>query len=652
MVLVAAMTLVMLGGCGSQSGGGSGEEFVPRVVGLSSTELSVGQTLYIVGEDFVDVDQGKTVVTFDGTFRRDSDGKFESTSFTVAPLFDGVLQEDTELGGVPVDAGMNVLRLSRFGPFSVPFSATGDQTGTFSGKLTVRNYLKSGTVQESKEPLDVTVTVRPSIVIRKLEPFVGYNADGTPVMANCGAPALRALQNLPYVLEVEAIGFEPEFFIYDFYGINGKDKEEVSYSHKAAGKVDRVGDPASGNLIVFNAVPEDTSFYYAAIRVAATVKGASGDFVETALPLSVHRALEFHMDQSTAVPAQYYQPQAMTGCIPGSIGSQVSYEESYTEERQNSVSVGVAKQWSSSHGTQQSTDWSEGVEETTSVSNESTQTWNHSEAETASESYGVDYQHSDSQSAAFSTSDGETWGWSYNEGTTNEEMQQKTGEIYGEVSGSITTQVGAEGSVPGFAKVSGSVSTEVGAMVGAKTGNTVGQTTGQHSDYGSSMESSSTSGEEYGSTTTDSVGESVDKSYALTSQDDVGGATSKTEASSSSKVYNFGGSTSVDDVVSVGDTETWDETWSSSTSHTTVVGTTNRIPVGKYGVYYRQTTRLVRKGQLYSHDLCGVRELMGELQFNEWTWAAGLAIGDECGGSTMPQPTTFPAAECVVPPCD
>jgi len=649
-LLGVVVSWMLVAGC-SEDPAGEGDPLVPRVVGLSTTDVAVGQTVYIVGENFVDLRDGHTEVTFEGTFRRDSDGKFEAAKITVNPLFDGVLKEDGEVGGVPVAQGMGVLRLSRFGPFAVPFTASGNESGTFSGTLTVRNVLMDGTVYQSEEPMDVTVTVRPSIVIRKLEPFVGFDDDGQPLYAGCGAPALRGLQKLPYVLEVEAVGFDPEFFMYNFYGINGKDKEEVSFTHKATGKVDSIGDPASGNLIVFNAVPENDSFYYAAIRVTATVKGAEGTFVETAIPLSIHRALEFHMGMKTAVPAQYYEPQPMTGCMPGAIGSQVSYSEASTESRQNAVSVGVAKSWSTSHGDTQSTNWSEGVSETTTTSSAVTDSWSHSEAETTAESYGVSYNHSDSQSAGFSTEDGESWDWSYNEGTTNEQMQQQMGEVFGEVSTSVSAEVSAKGSIPGFAEVGGKVGTEVGATVGAKTGQTVGEVSGQHSDYGSSMGGNHSESEQFGSTTTDSTGESIDKSYALASQDEIGGATTKSEASSSSKVYDFGGASSMSDVVTTGDTVSWDQTWTDSTSHTTVQETTNRIPVGKYGVFYRQTTRLVRVGQIYSYNLCGMRDLMGELQFNEWTWAAALAIGDECGGSVMPTPA-FPAAECVVPPCD
>lgn len=661
-LLVVLATMVVA--CGTETA----EEvnpLEPRVMGLtyleesngqakpamvSHLEVTVGQTVYVVGENFLDLAEGRTELVFDGTFQRDSDGKFEHTNFVVTPLYEGEVLEDSEVEGNPVQAGMEILRLSRFGPFQVPFTVNGDETGTFSGTLTARNVLQSGAVYESGKPVDVSIVVRPSIIIRKMEPFVGFKEDLTPVYAECGAPAIRALQNLPYVMEVEAVGFEPEFFIYEFAGINGDVTNQVKYTHQAKGKTDSVGDPQSGELVVFTDVPEDVSFYYAAIRVTATVKGQSGDFVETALPLSVHRPIEFHLGQSKSMVAQRYEPVPVSGCIKGGIGTEVTYAESHSESRQNAVSVGVTTSWSSAHGVTQQDSWSEGVSESTSISNSSSDNWSQSESESLGESYGVSYNHSDSQDASFSSTNGEDWGYSYNEGTDNQEMQATMGEIYGEVSSSVNVEVGAEGGVPGFGKVSGKVGTTVGASVGGKTGQTVGQTNGKHTDAGSSMGGNKSQTEGYGSTTTDSMGESMSQSYALTTQNQVGGTDTQTEAKSTSKVYNYGSSVGMSDVVTQGDQESWTETWSSTTTDQTLLSFSNRIPMNRYGVFYRQTTRNIRRAQIYSHNLCGVRELMGEMVFNEWTWAPELALGDICEGANAPASSM--KAECVIPPCN
>jgi hypothetical protein len=623
----------------------------PRILGLSETNLTVGQTVYIAGENFLRDADGRTELLFKGFYLRD-DGVSEDAEFVIAPLFDGEFTEPGYVGDIPVEEGTNLLRWSRFGPYAVPFTADGNKTGVFKGTLTARNLLNDGQTVFESEPTDVTLQVRPSIIIRRLEPFVGFQADGSPLYANCGAPALRAIHKLPYVLEVEAVGFKPEFFNYEFRGINGDPKDATKFSHATHGAtIDSIGDPESGQVIVFNEVPETEAFYWGALRITAPIAGTDGDFIETALPISVHRPMEFHLSTGKSRPAQYYEPVPVSGCIPGSLNNQVTYQESKSESRQNAVSVSISKSWNQSQTVSQTQDWSEGVSESHSVSNSKGESWSHSESESMEESYGYSVDHSESQSADYSTSDGERWGWSYNEGTDAQQMEAQMAEVYGEVSSSVNVEVSGEGSVPGFAKVGGKVGTTVGASVGGSKGQTVGSTVGTSTNKGSSMSGSHSESSSFGSTTTDSTGESVSQSYALTSQDQVGGSTDVTEASSTSKVYTLGGSGGISDAVSVGQQESWEETWVTTQTNDTLMSYSGKIPMGRKGVWYRQTVRYVREAQVYSFNLCGVRELMGSLSFNEWAWSPALAVGSECGGAVMPEPD-LPPAECVVPPCD
>ena len=650
--LVVLLPLLALTGCFGEAEDAEDNPLVPQVTGLSQTELAVGQTVYVAGKNFLAEEQGRTELIFKGFYLRD-DGVSEDAEFAIAPLFDGLFLEDSYVGDYPVAEGATVLRWSRFGPYAIPFSAEGNQTGVFKGTVVARNLMNDGVTVYDSEPTDITIEVRPSIIIRRLEPFVGFQDDGAPIYANCGAPALRALHKLPYILEVEAVGFEPAYFNYEFNRINGsEDGVLVKYSHATDGAhTDLIGDPDGGKLIMFNNVPEADSFYWATIRVTAPIEGTDGDFVETALPISVHRPMEFHMGDSKARTAQYYEPVAVSGCIPGTLNNQVTYQETKSESRQNAVSVSLSKSWTQSQEVSQSQNWSEGISESQTVSNSSGENWSHSESETATESYGVTMNHSESQSADYSTSDGENWGWTYNEGTSNEEMKAQMGELYGELSTAVNVEVSAEGSVPGFAKVGGKVGTTVGASVGGKTGKTSGETTGSNTNSGTNMSSSTSSSESYGSTTMDSEGESVTQSYALASQEQIGGSTEQSEANTNSKVYTLGGSGGVSEGLSVGEQETWAETWVTTQTDSTLINYSGKIPMGRYGVLYRQTVRNVRDAQVYSYNLCGVRELMGNLTFNEWAWSPALALGNDCGGSVMPE-SELPIAECVVPPCD
>ena len=648
-IIVAALATGLMVACGTEDEAGPESSLTPRLQGLLETDLVVGQTVYVAGENFLSQTEGHTELVFEGYFQPES-GQPQHTTFVTTPLYDGYLAGDENYGDVLLEAGTDLLRLSRFGPFQVPFTGDGNQLGTFKGTLTARNVLTDGTVRDS-DPVDVTINVRPSIIIRRLEPFVGFEADGiTPLDTGCGTPALRALHNLPYILEVEAVGFAPAYWNFEFTGVNGKNGELVSYGMEAVGQTSEVGSPKSGKMLVFNQVEDDAMFFYATIRINATIQGSSGDFVETALPISVHRPLEFRMADATSKVAQFYEPIPVTGCIPGTLAGHSTYAETKTEARQKAVSVSVSKSWTQSTVVSDIINWSEGISHTDSNSTAVGESWSHSESETASETYGVSYNHSDSNSVDFSSTEGEGWSYDYNKGTSQAEMEQKMGELFGQVSSSVNVEVSGEGSVPGFAKVGGKVGTTVGATVGGKTGQTVGQTVGSTTSEGSGMNGSKSESQGFGSTTTDSAGETMSDSYALTSQDQVGKQTNVTEASSDSKVYTVGGSGGISEGLSVGEQKTWAETWSTTESDTTLLSYSGLLPYGRYGTWYRQTVRYVRTAQVYSYDLCGVKTLMGNLNFSEFAWSPALAIDDSCDDGIIPV-SDLPPADCFVPPC-
>ena len=71
-----------------------------------------------------------------------------------------------------------------------------------------------------------------------------------------------------------------------------------------------------------------------------------------------------------------------------------------------------------------------------------------------------------------------------------------------------------------------------------------------------------------------------------------------------------------------------------------------RIPNGRCALIYRQTVRYVRTAQLYKHDLCGVRSLLSEMNFNEWSWSPNVALADNCEDE-LPK-SDLPAAECFL----
>ena len=183
--------------------------------------------------------------------------------------------------------------------------------------------------------------------------------------------------------------------------------------------------------------------------------------------------------------------------------------------------------------------------------------------------------------------------------------------MYGELSGSVTTGVSGEGSVPGFAKVGGKVETSVGAKVGAKNGQAEGQKSGSSSSYGEHLYESDSETTAYGSVTTEGQGESISGTYAVGSQTSINNTTSQTEASSENVTFQMGGSASVSDSTTEG-LRKLGETWVNTSSNSTLLSYSAKVPNGKCAYVFRQTVRYAKTAHLYSYDMCGVRSVIGK----------------------------------------
>jgi hypothetical protein len=642
----------------SELGGGT-----PTITKMQQSSLVVGEPLSFYGENFLGPHEGKTKLVFEGIYVwTDKDGKevVENVpGLVVAPLYDGEFEEDgsvlVEQGGnetqESVPAGTRVLRWNRFGPFDVPFTHEGNKTGVFKGTVSATNYHLDGTVDIDEDPSHVAIEVQPSVLITKLEPVVGLSAKKEIRTAQCDGPALRAHGGLPYILEVEAVGFEPTWFFYRLCGVNNKEgfvefDHQPVYHASAPGR-DRLGDPSwpawkKDEIVVFNPVSDTEEYSIAAIRI--TVIDANNNAYHTALPLSVIRPMHFYHDGDRKL-AEYYEPEVVHGPVPGAIGTVVTYAESQSETRQRGVSVGMSDNWTKGQAQTKNTDWSEGVSQTNSLSATNARGESHSEGESSQETYGSSYASSETNKVDFSSSTGTDWGWNKSESNSSEEFKSHMGEIYGDVSAEVSSSVTGEGSVPGIAKVSGTVGTKVGVSAGAKTGDTTGDRRGSQETSGSHMYESESESQAFGSATTDGRSESVSGTFGLTSQTNINSSTSATQAKSDSTTYQMGGSEGLAENYSVGSQKTWQETFVNSEAVTKSFSNSSKVPRGRCAVVYRQTVRYVRTAQLYTYDLCGVRELAGELSFNEWTWSPSIEIGDDCQGDSLPD-SSLPRAEC------
>jgi len=323
-------------GCTSDTGEGPGTINVaaPHVSALSTYEASVGTLVEVYGSDFLSASEGEMFLQFRGTYTAE----------------DGATTDvDSEFEAVAVNGG--TLRWTSFGPYQVPFGQGRDVAGTFEGTVGARAVLDDGTSLEDIEPIPVSFRVKPSLIVRELQ----------PVTANCGGPVQRALGGAGYRVAVEAVGFEPESFTYTIsFPTLGLDP--ISVRHAAGGRFDSVGEDGD---FVFPAVPADVLSYGAILTVQST--SSDGEEFVSAFAIGVHRPLEVYYNGNVAV-AEIFAPVPVSSCIPGGVnGRSVSYNESSTETRTRSYSVNWNENWLSSHTVASSSSQTVGLNETNGV---------------------------------------------------------------------------------------------------------------------------------------------------------------------------------------------------------------------------------------------------------------------------------------------
>jgi hypothetical protein len=88
--------------------------------------------------------------------------------------------------------------------------------------------------------------------------------------------------------------------------------------------------------------------------------------------------------------------------------------------------------------------------------------------------------------------------------------------------------------------------------------------------------------------------------------------------------------------------------WRIRSSDVIPSGTSGEVGADMFGVWYRQTSRMVRPGAIVAYDLCGHAQVTGEASFIDYAWDTSLAEGDQC--PPFPEPD-LPPAECYIAPC-
>jgi hypothetical protein len=476
--------------------------------------------------------------------------------------------------------------------------------------------------QDSIEVKSINIDIEPSIIV---ESFCATE--------NCVSLSGNIVQNTINTLSIKAFKIAPvkiEYIITTPY-------ETFQVDHEFNSPTD---EDWLDNL-VFNDVPLEISSYINSILIKAY--DIEGNVAETALPFKVVRPIEVkHFGKYEL--AETYEPVPVTGCIPGSIGNNVQYSESQSETKQNSVSITFSNNWSNSNSSSLNTSSSEGISvsetENTILSSSLSESETFGETETNSSSEGA------STNINFSSNDGETWGWNIGESETQGTGTSNTNSTNTGVNGSVTTGFSAEGKLPFIAKASGKVEVTAGVSAGWGNSNTQSANESNTASRGYSTSGTSQNGRSFGSANNESRSHSLSGSYVLSSS--TSNTITESSGSSSGRVWNMSESIGSGKIVSEGNSETLSETIVTSSTSSTTFSYSAYIPRGRYGVFYRQTSRYVKLSEVITYDLNGFPSHAGYIIMNSWAWAPELSIDNSC--ENMPQPN-LPEAICHIPPC-
>ena len=450
---------------------------------------------------------------------------------------------------------------------------------------------------------------------------------------NCSTLSGNVIHNTLNTINVSVLKIRPVRFVYTITTPYEVIEEENIYSTPT--------DRDWLNNVFLKAVPDDIGFYIANVNIKAY--NSENEFVETSLPFKVVRPLEVkHFGKYEL--AEVYEPIPVTGCIPGTVGSNVQYSETESETRQNSVSININRSWSDSFSLSRSQTTGEGitVNETKSTINSSSM----SSSETQSESYSNTSSEGESNNLSFNTSDGESWSWSLDESNSQTQGSAESQNTNTGLNGSTTVGVSGEGSLPFLAKASGKVEVSAGVSRDWGESNSSSNSETSSENRGYTTWGAVQTGRTYGSIQNDSKSRTLSGAYVLSSSNS--NSISASSSLSSGRVWNMSESLSSGNVVTEGNSESIAQTVVNSSSSSTTFSYSGYIPRGRYGIFFRQTSRYVKLSEIITYNLNGFPQHAGFIMMNSWAWAPELSVSETCENAII---SNLPHAECLIPPC-
>jgi hypothetical protein len=284
------------------------------VSGVDATEIAVGGTLRIAGEGFAIGREGWVTLHFEGQFRAEGGGEavpaaFEIEVFTTRPE----------------------VTWTDFGRHRVPFG-DGYTLGTFEGTVRAVNHFWDGSESGAGTPLDLSLRIVPSFVIEEL------TAGDEGWVADCAEPAARLLQEVPYGLQVRALGFEATAIAWEIGP--GLVVEGTPQETQTTGTAIPDADGRHAFRFALAPVPDWLDGYATHLEVRAT--DAAGVRRELRYDIRVVRPVDFRFGESFKV-AQVYDAVPVSGTIPGGPSSVMTRHAVVSETPEPIVSLDVTE---------------------------------------------------------------------------------------------------------------------------------------------------------------------------------------------------------------------------------------------------------------------------------------------------------------------
>jgi len=559
---------------------------------LSTYQAKLGTPIFGYGTQFPQGNDARLQLAFHGTFLRQ-----DGASFPVHTAVD-----------VRSRTGSEVLWDS-YGPYGHPFTSRGDEPGTFRGTVGIQQITPDNQVLLEASPRTVTFTVLPSLIVRAFTPLTA---------ASCKNQVLRAFGGLPYVLQVQSLGFS---FRSITYTVSAPDAglTDTTLAHSANHDSDLV-------VLQIPQVPETAHAYTLLFHV--TTQEDQGTSHELSFAIGVHRPAEVIVTGETVV-AEIYTPVAVSGCIPGGENNRtVMYTETKSETRHRTTQVQWNESWVRSHSVSNATTnvTTKGFSVTTGDSSTDTHANSNTNGWALTNGFSV------------STTDGRDGTWSL--GTMQSQATKTTQENNQSTTMSMTDSYGGRLFLANYdptdniahwlsgrstslipmneLPIKGNYSIGHDWVSQKKdkrsdsmsTGIGIKQTMGASTSVSQTQDvSRSLSGSE---ATTDT--QSVTQTQSQTQQRSE--TQSTTQATMATQQNGMDQSTSDADIVSSSDIH--------SMSYSGLVLS------GMYGTLYRQTIRLTTVGSVVMYDQCGNGEVAGTVKGQDYRFAPDLGVAANC----------------------